>query len=45
VGKLEGKRQLGPQRRRWVDNIRMVLVEVEWGDVDWIALVTGGELL
>jgi hypothetical protein len=23
-------------RRRWVDNVRMNLVEVEWGDVDWI---------
>jgi hypothetical protein len=36
VGKPEGKRQLGRPRRRCVDNIRMVLVEVEWGDVDWI---------
>jgi hypothetical protein len=25
-------------RRRWVDNIRMDLGEVEWGDVDWIGL-------
>jgi hypothetical protein len=23
-------------RRRWLDNIRMDLVEVGWGDVDWI---------
>jgi hypothetical protein len=22
----------------WVDNIRMYLVEVGWGDVDWIGL-------
>jgi hypothetical protein len=28
---------IGP-RRRWVDNIRMVLGEVGWGDVDWIGL-------
>jgi hypothetical protein len=34
VGKPEGKRALGRPRRRWVDNIRMDLVEVEWGDVD-----------
>jgi hypothetical protein len=38
VGKPEGKRPLGRPRRRWVDNIRMALVEVGWGDVDWIAL-------
>jgi hypothetical protein len=36
VGKPEGKRPLGRQRHRWVDNIRMDLGEVEWGDVDWI---------
>jgi hypothetical protein len=33
VGKPEGKRQLGRPRRRWVDNIRMNLGEVGWGDV------------
>jgi hypothetical protein len=27
-----------PFRRRWVDNIRMDLGEVGWGDVDWIVL-------
>jgi hypothetical protein len=39
VGKPEGKRPLGRQRRRWVDNIRMDLGEVEWGDVGWTGLV------
>jgi hypothetical protein len=39
VGKPEGKSQLGRPRRSWVDNIRMDLVEVRWGDVDWIGLV------
>jgi hypothetical protein len=38
VGKPEGKRPLGRPRRRWVDNIRMDLGEVGWGDVDWICL-------
>jgi hypothetical protein len=38
VGKLEGRRPLGRPRRRWLDNIRMDLVEVGWGDVDWIGL-------
>jgi hypothetical protein len=28
----------GRPRRRWVDNIRMDLFEVGWGDVDWIGL-------
>jgi hypothetical protein len=38
VGKPEGKRPLGRQRRRWVDNIRMDLGEVGCGDVNWIGL-------
>jgi hypothetical protein len=38
VGKREGRRPLGRPKRRWLDNIRMDLVEVRWGDVDWIAL-------
>jgi hypothetical protein len=38
VGKPEGKRPLGRTRRMWVDNIRMDLGEVRWGDDDWIGL-------
>jgi hypothetical protein len=38
VGKSEGERPLGRPRRRWVDNIRLDLGEVGWGDVDWIGL-------
>jgi hypothetical protein len=38
VGKPEGRRPLGRPRRRWVDNNRMDLGDVEWGDVDWIGL-------
>jgi hypothetical protein len=38
VGKPVGKRPLGRLRRRWVDNIRMDLGEVGWGDVDRIGL-------
>jgi hypothetical protein len=34
VGKPEGKRPLRRPRRRWVNNIRMDLGEVRWGDVD-----------
>jgi hypothetical protein len=38
VGKPEGRRPLGRPRRKGVDNIRMDLGEVGWGDVDWIGL-------
>jgi len=38
VGKLEGKRPLRRPRRRWVDNIRMDLLEVGCGYMDWIGL-------
>jgi hypothetical protein len=38
VGKSEGRRPLGRPRRRWVNNIRMDLEEVGWGDVDWTGL-------
>jgi hypothetical protein len=38
VGKPEGKRPLRRPSRRWVDNIRIDLGEVGWGDVDWIRL-------
>jgi hypothetical protein len=38
VGKPEGKRPLGRPRRRWVVNIKMDLLEIGWGGVDWIGL-------
>jgi hypothetical protein len=38
VGKSEGRRPLGRPIRRRLDNIRMDVVEVGWGDVDWIGL-------
>jgi hypothetical protein len=38
VGKPEGRRPLGRPRCRWVDNIRMDLVEVGGDDVGWIGL-------
>jgi hypothetical protein len=34
LGKPEGKRPLGRPRRRWVDNTRIDLREVGFGDVD-----------
>jgi hypothetical protein len=38
VGKPEGKRPLGRQRRRWVDNVKMDLREIAWGGLGWIDL-------
>jgi hypothetical protein len=35
VGKPEGKRPLGRQRRRWVDNIKMHFKEIGWDVMDW----------
>jgi hypothetical protein len=38
VERPEEKRPLGRPIRRWVDNIRMKLGEMGWGDADWIGL-------
>jgi hypothetical protein len=38
IGKPKGKRQLGRQRRRWEDNIRLDLRDIGWDVVDWIHL-------
>jgi hypothetical protein len=38
VRKPEGRRPVGRPRRRWEDNIKLDLREIEWGGVDWIHL-------
>jgi hypothetical protein len=38
VGKPEGKRPLGRPRRRWIDNIKMDLLEIGLNVVEWIGL-------
>jgi len=38
VGRPEGKRPLGRPRRRWDDNIKIGLQEVEWEGMNWIYL-------
>jgi hypothetical protein len=38
VGKPEGKRPLGRPRSRWMDNMKLDLVEIGLGDVDWIGV-------
>jgi hypothetical protein len=35
---LVGKSPLGRPGCRWVDNIKMDLLEIGWGAVDWIGL-------
>jgi hypothetical protein len=38
VRKPEGKRKLGRPRRRWIDNIKIDLLEIGLTVVDWIGL-------
>jgi hypothetical protein len=38
AGKPEGNRPLGRPRRRWIDNIKMDLIEIGVNVVDWIGL-------
>jgi hypothetical protein len=38
VGKPEGKRPLGRSTCRRVNNIKLDLREIGWGDMDWIDL-------
>jgi hypothetical protein len=38
VGKPEGKISLGRPRRRWMDNMKMDLLEIGLNVVDWIGL-------
>jgi hypothetical protein len=48
VGKSEGRRRLGRQRRRWKDGIKMDLREFGWGvwsGFTWLRIGTGGGLL
>jgi hypothetical protein len=38
VRKPEGKRPLRRPKRRWVDNIKMYLIEIGWDGMGWIDL-------
>jgi hypothetical protein len=38
VGEPEGKRPLGRSRRRWIDNIKMDILEIGLSVVEWIGL-------
>jgi hypothetical protein len=38
AGKPEGKRLLGRPIRRWMDNVKIDLREIEWDCIDWIDL-------
>jgi hypothetical protein len=39
----ESQRPLGRPRRRRVDNIKMDLREMEWGNIDWLRIRTNGD--
>jgi len=43
VGRPEGKRPHGRPTRRWEENIKMELQDVELGGVDWIELAQDGQ--
>jgi hypothetical protein len=50
VGKPEGKRPLERPRRRWMDNIKMDLIEIGWDGMvwtgsNWLRIGTSGGLL
>jgi hypothetical protein len=47
VGKPEGRRPLGRPRRRWVDNIQMVvrLAGIVWIGLIWLRIRISGGLL
>jgi hypothetical protein len=48
IGNPDGKRPLGRSKRKWVDNVKMDVVEIGWcGWTGWVCLRigTGGELL
>jgi hypothetical protein len=39
VSRPDGKKRGVRSKRRWEDNIKIVLHEVGWGGMDWIDLV------
>jgi hypothetical protein len=39
IGGLEWKRALRRRRRRWEDDIRTDLREIDWEGVDWMQLI------
>jgi hypothetical protein len=41
VRKPERKRPVGKPRCKWVNNIKMDVVEIGWDGVDWIGLDQG----
>jgi hypothetical protein len=45
VGKPEGKKPLERTRRRWVDNIEMVVREIGWGGMEWTHLARNRDQL
>jgi hypothetical protein len=44
VEEPEGNRPVGRPRLRWEDGIRMYLMEIGWGSVEWIQLAQDRDL-
>jgi hypothetical protein len=45
VEKLEGKKQLGRNRSRWDDNVKMDLEKEVWVEFTWLSIESSGGLL
>jgi len=45
VGKPVGKRPLGRSRRRWVDNIKMDLQKLGWGECIGLIWLRNGQMV
>jgi hypothetical protein len=45
VGKPEGKGPIGKPRCRWIDSIKMDLLEIGLNVVDWVGLAQDGYML
>jgi hypothetical protein len=45
VGRPEGKRPLGRPKRRWEDNIKMDLREIEINGANWLRIGSSGGLV
>jgi hypothetical protein len=44
VGKPEGKRPLGRPRRKWIDNIKIDLLEIGLSVFDWLVWIRIGKV-
>jgi hypothetical protein len=43
IGKPEGNRPLGRPRRKWVDDLKLILERYVWTGLVWLRIGTRGE--